>query len=431
MDFNIIKITKELEHYFDRLWPINRSITGAGFRESLDILSEIIPADRLKFETGSRVLDWTVPMEWSVKDAYFIDPDGQKHAEFKKNNLHLVGYSIPFSGKLSLDEFKKHLFSLPENPDAIPYVTSYYKESWGFCLAHHELEALPQGEYEINIETELKPGWVEVGEVVIPGQSNQEIFFSANLCHPSLANNELSGPLVLSFLYRTIKAMSSRNYTYRFVLLPEGIGSVCYLSKMGEHLTRHMIAGYVLTCLGDNENFTYKISRQENSIADRAAQIVLRDYGKHRTVDFFPGGGDEKHYCSPGYDLPVGSLMRAMFGEFKEYHTSLDNKSFIRFESLAESIKLLMDIVNVIENNKKWNATVIHGQPQLGKRGLYPKISSVSYGKILEDKVYAMLWMLNYSDGKHDLITIAEKSKYNIQLLIEASKELEVANLLR
>jgi len=419
---------RKIESFFDRLWPLNRSITGPGFRESLDILAEIIPTERLRFQSGSRVLDWKVPLEWKANDAYLVDPLGQRRAEFKKNNIHLVGYSIPFRGKMNLSELKNHIYTMPEKPDAVPYVTSYYKERWGFCMTHTEFLGLPEGEYEIVVDTELYPGHVEIGEAVLHGDSAREVLFSSYLCHPSLANNELSGPLVTAFLYERIKRMPRRRYTYRFVLSAESIGTISYLSLRGTHLKEHLIAGYQMTCIGDPGQITFKTSRRGNSLADRAARIALRDHAPHSVIPFDPGNGsDERHYCSPGFNLPVGSLMRTMYSRYPQYHTSDDNKDFISFAAMMDSVEAAFKIVTCIEENHVWKNTEPFGEPQLGPRGLYPTITSE---KELDATVQAMMWLLNYADGEHDLLDIAEISGQKITHLIERAEKLSVAGLL-
>lgn len=407
---------ERLEHYFDRLWPLCRSITGPGLRESLDILSEIMPLERLSFRSGEKVLDWTVPEEWLVREAYLTDPQGNKRAEFKKNNLHLMNYSIPFRGTLSLAMLKPHLYSLPSQPNAIPYVTSYYQKRWGFCLSHDELTFLPEGNYQVVVDTELKPGALEMGEAVLPGDTQDEIFFTSYLCHPSMANNELSGPLVMSFLYERLRAKSKRRFTYRFILGPETIGALCYLSRRGALLKERMQAGFIMTCLGDRGHFTYKLSRRGNALGDRAADLVLRSRGEYLSIPFDPLGSDERQYCSPGFNLPVGSLMRTPYGTYPEYHTSLDDKNFISFDSLAQSIQLYEEVIDAMEANLVYTGTVQYGEPQLGSRGLYSTL-----GSHLENnqRRYALLWLLNLADGTRDLLSIAEQSGQPISLLLE------------
>jgi len=425
---------KRIEEYFDRLWPINRSITGPGFRESLAILEEIVSFERFKFHTGQKVFDWIVPYEWHARDAYFISPNGQKYACFKENNLHLMGYSTPINQKMSLEELSKHIHTIPEMPDAIPYVTSYYKENWGFCISHNDFKNLIEGEYKVFIDSELYSGNLEIGEAVIHGESKEEILFSTYLCHPSMANNELSGPLVMAFLYEKLKAMSSKRYTYRFVIMPETIGAICYLSMRGEHLKNNLIAGYVMSCLGDPGNFTYKLSRRGDSLADRAAKIVLRDKGPHSIVPFNPRGSDERQYCSPGFNLPVGVLTRSMFNKaFPQYHTSFDNKDAISFNSLCESVELYYSIINTIESNYIWKNTVMYCEPQLGRRlAEYPSISILGGDQINDywEMYDTMLWLLNLADGTNDLIEIAEISGQKIEYLIENAIKLSDVSLI-
>ncbi len=424
-------IKQHIESYFDRLWPINRSITGPGIRESMDILGEIIPTTRLTFKTDQKVFDWIVPREWSVSDAYFIDPDGKKHAEFSKNNLHLMGYSVPVKNSMPLKELQHHLYSLPDLPDAVPYVTSYYHENWGFCISQKERDSLQDGTYQVCIDSKLYPGAVEIGEAVLPGKTDDEILFSTYLCHPSMANNELSGPLVMAFLYDKIKKIPGRRYTYRFLLSAETIGTICYLSKRGQHLKDHLVAGYVMSCLGDSVAFAYKCSRQGNTLSDRVAATVLRDKCEHKIYPFDPGakwGSDERQYCSPGFNLPVGSLTRAKPGYFREYHTSFDNKDFINFDSLVDSVDVFYSIVKALEANRVWENTIKYCEPQLGRRGLYP---SVNCDKTWEDKYSSMLWLLNLTDGMHDLLTIADDTGQNLELLIDVAQELSDAGLLK
>lgn len=423
-----MNLIQRLERYFDRLWPICRSITGPGYRESLDILSELMPTERLRFPTGAKVFDWTVPNEWIPRDAYLIDPHGRKRAHFKENNLHLVGYSSPIQTELSLAELKPHLHTIPEQPDAIPYFVSYYKEYWGFCLSYQEYQSLPDGRYQVVVDTELRSGHVEVGQAVLRGQSDKEILFSSYLCHPSLANNELSGPLTLAFLYERLAAKRDRRYTYRFAVMPETIGAVCYLSAIGDHLRKHLIAGYQLTCIGDAGRFTYKESRQGKTLADRAAKIVLRDQGPHDIIPFDPyEGSDERQYCSPGFNLPVGSLMRTRYLRYPEYHTSLDNKRFISFQALAGSVTVCEQIAEALERNVTWLNTIRNCEPQLGKRGLY---SSLGGKTSVEERGRGMMWLLNLADGGHDLLAIAERSGVDCKVLASVAQDLVSAGLL-
>jgi aminopeptidase-like protein len=402
------EIEKKLEAYFDRLWPITRSITGNGLRESFHILQELIPLELIEVKSGTKVFDWEVPKEWNIRDAYIQTPDGTRIAQLKDNNLHVLNYSIPVNKTVSFQELEKHVFTLPEQPDAIPYVTSYYKETWGFCLSHNEWQGLPkEGEYRVVIDSTLEEGSLTYGQVVLPGSTKQEVLFSSYLCHPSMANNELSGPLAMAFLYQKIAQIPNRKLSYRFVLAPETVGVIAFLSKYGNLLKENLIAGYVLTCCGDLGDFTYKRSKDATALCNRAAEHCLHySEVKHKVIDFAVGGSDERQYCSPGFNLPVGSLMRTPYQKYKEYHTSLDNKSFISFSSLRQTIELYENISKTLEINGPWECNVPFGEPQLGKRGLYP--SSVSPDAQREN-LHDLLHLISFSDGKNDLITIAEK----------------------
>jgi aminopeptidase-like protein len=424
-----MNIKDELELYFDRLWPIHRSITGNGVRQTLDIISEVVPLETTEISSGTKVFDWTIPKEWVVRDAYIITPNGEKILDVNENNLHLLNYSIPFKGKVSKQILEKHLYSRPEMPDAIPYVTSYYEPRWGFCLAHNDRQYLPDGEYQIVIDTEFIDGSLIIGEAVLEGIENKEILLSTYICHPSLANNELSGPLVTAFLYRELSKIEERKFTYRFIFCPETIGSIAYLSMHGEYLKNNLIAGYIITCVGDDGKFTYKRSRRGDSLSDRAAEYVLNNSysGEHRILDFFPvPGSDERQYCSPGFNLPVGSLMRTMYGEYPEYHTSKDNKSILSFEKMEEAIQVYKNIIKVIEYNKIYVNKFPYCEPNLGKRELYPTISTVNKNEMIE----TILWLLNYSDGQNDLLDISKISGVSIDKLSNAARKCLRAGLL-
>jgi len=404
---------KNLEQYFDRLWPLCRSITGEGLRDSLRILQEIIPLTLHEVPTGTPVFDWEIPKEWSIRDAWIKAPDGEVYADFKRNNLHVVNYSVPVHKKMSYEELIRHLHHLHELPEAIPYITSYYSESWGFCLSHKDFLQLPKnGEYEVLIDSELQSGSLTFGELVLPGETDREILFSTYVCHPSMANNELAGPLAAAFLYKKIAELPRRRYTYRFVFAPETIGVIAYLARTGLHLKEKLDAGYVLTCCGDPGDFTYKRSKRGDSLADRAAEHVLRHSGKaHRILDFEIGGSDERQYCSAGFNLPVGSLMRTPYKEYKEYHTSLDNKSFISFSALQETIDMYFHFVRALELNERHTIAMPWCEPQLGKRGLYPKQG----GKIRRhDDILNLLHFISYADGSLDLLAIADKRPASI-----------------
>ncbi|MEO8209046.1 MAG: DUF4910 domain-containing protein [bacterium] len=418
-----------IEKYFDRLFPINRSLTGDGNRETLKIISELVDLEISEIPSGTKCFDWTVPAEWNVKEAWIKDSSGKIIIDFKNNNLHLLGYSERFAGKLTLQELKEHLYSLPEQSGLIPYLTSYYKPRWGFCLSHYQLQNFKEDTYEVFIDSELNQnGSMTIGEAFLKGQSEEEILLSTYICHPSMANNELSGPLVTAFLYSELIKNKDRRYSYRFLFLPETIGSIYYLSMNGNHLKEKMIAGYVVTCIGDKGNFTYKKSRKGNSLADRAAELVLSGSEKNFIIeDFFPTGSDERQYCSQGFNLPVGSLMRTRYGKYKEYHTSGDNKDFISFEALEKSINKYLEIINVIEKNYKYMNKFPNCEPQLGKRDLYPTLGSQ---KDTSEFVNATMWILNLSDGSNDMIEISGRSKISFGLLIKVAEKLEEKGLI-
>jgi aminopeptidase-like protein len=419
----------ELEHYFDRLWPICRSISGNGLRESFNILKEIIPLNTYEIPTGTKVFDWTIPKEWNIKDAYIITPEGNKICDFKKNNLHVVNYSSAVDKIVKYDELIKHLKFLNDQPDAIPYVTTYYEENWGFCISKNKFDKLSKkGEYHIVIKSTLENGSLTYGDLVLKGSSKKEVLLSTYLCHPSMANNELSGPICLAFLYRKIKAMKNRKYTYRFVIAPETIGVISYLSKYGTHLVNQLVGGYVLTCCGDRGNFTYKMSKNEDSIIDRVSKHILK-FSKlnYKVIPFSVGGSDERQYCSPGFNFSVGSLMRTPYQQYKEYHTSLDNKDFISFDAMFETIELYFSYVKTLELNDVFKNSNTFCEPQLGKRGLYP--SSVN-PEINRKNIHNRMHLLSFSDGKKDLIEIAELNNTSIFDFEQDVKDLLKADLL-
>ncbi|GAB4204746.1 MAG: DUF4910 domain-containing protein [Bacteroidia bacterium] len=416
---------KIIEEYFDRLFPICRSITGNGVRETLKIISEIIPLNIYEIPSGTTIFDWTVPKEWNIKDAYIITPDGQKICDFKRHNLHVVNYSVPVHKKISFDELKQHLHTLPNKPNAIPYVTSYYKENWGFCITYDEYKKLPQqGEYEILIDSTLSDGHLTYADYVLEGDTPNEILISTYVCHPSMANNELSGPLVAMFLYQKLSQLRKRKYTYRFVFIPETIGALVYLHQFGNHLKKYCKAGYVITCIGDRGIFHYKQSKYGNTLADKAAIHTLKHSKKlFRILPFYPGGSDERQYCSPAFNLPVGSLMRTPYREFPEYHTSLDNKNFISFKALKESVEMYFQIMMTLESNEKYINLQPYGELQLGKRGLY-------IGDLSREDIMQIMYILQYSDGNNDLIDIAERAKTKVNHLKKLADILQQHNLL-
>lgn len=423
-------LTEQLEQYFDRLWPICRSITGDGLRESLRILGEILPLEIIEVPSGTSVFDWTIPLEWNIQDAYILTPDGRKIAAFKNNNLHLVNYSIPVDKKINWAELQKHLHHIPEIPDAIPYITSYYSANWGFCISHKEWLTLPrEGEYTVFIDSTLRKGSLSYGECVLPGESREEVLISTYVCHPSMANNELSGPLAAAFLYQQLAGLPKRRLTYRFLFAPETIGVIAFLHRRGEHLKKHLTAGYVLTCCGDPGQMTYKRSKHRFSAADRAAEHVLKHADKpHRVIEFAVGGSDERQYCSPGFNLPVGSLMRTPYQQYPEYHTSLDNKNLISFAALAEIIETYTSICQVLEANQSFVNQIPFCEPQLGKRGLYPSSVDPVFNR---SELHRLLHFLSFTDGTKDLIDIAEWRHESALLYTDIIRKCKEAGLIQ
>lgn len=389
-----------------RLWGINRSITGAGVRETLSVLKESLPDLTInEVPTGTSVFDWTIPKEWKVNDAYIIKPNGDKICSFKENNLHLVGYSTPIHSKLTLLELQNNLYSLPDQPTAVPYITSYYKERWGFCLTQQQRDSLEDGEYEVFIDTELFDGFLTYGELLIKGKTDKEIFISTYLCHPSMANNELSGPTVTAFIANWLASRANNRFSYRFVFIPETIGSITYLSRNKDHLKANVFAGFNVTCIGDNRDYSYLPSRNGETISDAVAKHVLKyicpTYKSYKWTD---RGSDERQYCSPGIDLPIASIMRTKYRKYDEYHTSLDDLiNVVTPEGLDGGYIALRRAIEALEENRFPKINVF-GEPQLGKRGLYPTLSTKSSGK----EVRLMMDLITWSDGTKSMLEIAE-----------------------
>jgi aminopeptidase-like protein len=388
------------------LYPICRSITGNGVRETLERISQEIPVTVHEVPSGTPVFDWTVPREWNIDDAYIITPTGEKIAEFRKHNLHVLNYSVPVNKKVMLDELKQHLFTLPDHPDWVPYRTSYYKDAWGFCISHNEFQSLPEGEYEVFIDATLEPGHLTYGELFIQGETNEEVLFSCHVCHPSLCNDNLSGIALATHLADYLGNRQSR-YSYRFLFIPGTIGSITWLA-LNEEKIRNIKHGFVVTCVGDGGPFSYKKSRRGSAEIDRAVLNVLgHSCENFREIDFYPYGYDERQYCSPGFNLAVGSLSRSSHGQFPEYHTSADNLELVKPQYLKESFETFIDVIDVIENNRTYINLNPKCEPQLGRRGLYSNVGAPAGSRVKE---MALLWVLNLSDGQHDLLAIAERS---------------------
>jgi aminopeptidase-like protein len=416
----------EIELLFDRLWPLLRSITGAGVRETLTILSEMVPLERIEVPSATKVFDWTIPSEWVVREAYVVTPAGERILDVHKNNLHLLNYSTPFKGTLTLSELDAHLYSLPAQPQAIPYITSYYEPRWGFCISQRQRDTLSEGNYKVVVDTEHIQGSLTIGEAVLPGSQDGEVLISTYTCHPSLANNELSGPLVAAFLYRRLSCWPARKLTYRFVFAPETIGAITYLSLRGEHLRERLRAGYVVTCAGTDDRFTLKRSRRGDTLADRAALHVMRQLPEEpHILDFFPSGSDERQYCSPGFNLPVASVMRSMYGNYPEYHTSLDNRDLFSPTALRGSIDVYERILGVLDANACYVSNVPFCEPQLSPRGLYDTLGTRESTTF----TIALLWLLNLADGDHDIIKIADLSGISFEELAAAGRSCRDAGL--
>jgi aminopeptidase-like protein len=418
---------EEMYQLIRRLYPICRSITGNGVRETLKILQEHIPLAVQEVPSGTQVFDWTIPKEWNIKDAYIKNSSGEKIVDFQKSNLHVLNYSVPIKKRVSLDELKAHAFTLPDRPDWIPYQTSYYKENWGFCLSQKQLAALPEDEYEVVIDSSLSDGYLTYGELAIKGATEDEILISTHVCHPSLANDNLSGIALAVYLARHLKKFSTR-YSYRFLFTPGTIGSITWLSLNDASVSR-IRHGLILACVGDCGKITYKKSRRGDAEIDRAVMHVLKEAGEpHEIQDFSPYGYDERQFCSPGFNLPVGCFMRTPHGRFPEYHTCADNLSFVRPEYVAESLVRCRSIIQLLERNRTFLNLNPKCEPQLGKRGLYGAIGGQSDGKTKE---LAMLWVLNLSDGRNSLLDIAERSAMPFDAVERAARMLEEHQLLK
>jgi len=409
------------------IFPICRSITGNGVRQTLKKIQSILPIEIHEVPSNTKVFDWTIPKEWNIHDAFVKDPKGEKIIDFNNSNLHVVSYSIPIHKKMSLQELKSHIHTLPKIPDVIPYLTSYYNEDWGFCMTHNDFIKLEEGEYEIMIDSTLENGSLTYGEFLKIGEVEDEFLISCYICHPSMCNDNLSGPVLATILGKYLKEIKTK-FSYRFLFIPETIGAITWLSK-NEKSIHKIKNGLIATCLGDSGIMTYKKTRNGDNEIDRISKYVLENSKQEfNIIDFLPIGSDERQFCSPAFNLPVGSLMRTMHGKFPEYHTSADNLDFVRAENLEDALIKYSGIIFILENNKKYINLNPKCEPQLGKRGLYRQLGSQ---KNSEEKELAMFWILNQSDGKNSLLDIAIKSKLDFYLIKQVSDELLEHDLLK
>jgi aminopeptidase-like protein len=416
---------QELHAFAADLFPVCRSITGDGIRRTLSMIQERIPLQIFNVPSGTPVFDWTVPKEWDIRDAYIKGPDGKRVVDFQLSNLHVLNYSVPVHRTMPLSELKPHLFTLPELPDWIPYRTSYYREDWGFCLSHTQMLALPDANYEVCVDSALTEGCLTYGECYLEGRSSEEVLVSCHACHPSLANDNLSGLSVATFLARLLSGQDL-HYSYRFLFIPGTIGAIAWLSQNRDAAAR-IRHGLVITCVGDTGGFHYKKSRRGNEEIDRAVAHVLRHCGEPFDIlDFSPYGYDERQYCSPGFNLPVGCLMRSVWGTFPEYHTSADNLEFIRPEQLAGSLRVCAATLDVLENNRRYCSQNPYCEPQLGRRSLYRS----GGGDAIGVEISARLWVLNFADGQHSLLDIAERSGIPFSLISDTADLLRQNGLL-
>ena len=421
-------IGNEIHNFARELWGINRSITGEGVRETLRKINNHLQDMTIhSVSSGKKVFDWEIPKEWHVNEAHIITPSGKKICDYSKNNLHLLGYSIPFEGKLLLKELKKYLYSLPEQPNAIPYITSYYKEEWGFCISQNDLNSLKDGEYMVKIDSKLFKGKLNYGELIIPGKSKKEVFLSTYICHPSMANNELSGITVTTFLAKWLLGLKEREFTYRIIFVPETIGSIAYLSKNYKEMKKKVIAGFNISCVGDNRTFSYLPSRNNKTLSDEVAKHVLHwIYPNFKKYSWFDRGSDERQYCSPGIDLPIASILRSKYGEYPEYHTSLDNlENVVTPEGLEGGYSAIQKALELIEKNKTYKLKIL-GEPHMSKRKLYPTIST----KKINKNIKLMMDFISQCDGKNSVLKIANQLNVPAWDLYDQIEKLKLNDLI-
>ena len=418
-------IGKEMYDWATDLFPINRSLTGDGVRQTLQYIKNIVPELEVnEVPSGAKCFDWKIPQEWNCNDGYIIDPDGNKICDFKTNNLHIVGYSTPIDREIDLEDLIGHLHYLENQPTAIPYITSYYSPNWGFCISFNEFQKLKKGTYKVKINSELKDGNLTYGEIKIKGESEKEIFLSTYVCHPSMANDELSGPVVTTALVNFIKSLKDRKYSYRIVFIPETIGSITYISRNIDEMKKNIIAGFNISCIGDDRSYSYIPTRYGNTLSDKVSKHILKniDYVEYSFLD---RGSDERQYCSPGVDLPIATICRTKYGAYPEYHTSLDDLTVISPNGLYGGYDKLKKAIELLENNNYYKVNVLC-EPQLGKRGLYPTISTKTSGAIVKN----MMNFIAYADGNNDLIDIANIIGVQAEELFEIVEKMKKAELI-
>ena len=445
------KMGESMYQLMEKLFPICRSITGNGVRDTLKIIKNFVNIKIFEIPSGAEVFDWTIPKEWNINDAYVIDPNGEKIIDFKKSNLHVVSYSLPIDRKVSLMELKEHLHTIPEKPDVIPYVTSYYSKEWGFCITHNQFLNLKEGEYHVVIDSKLDNGSLTYGEYIIPGKNKEEILLTCYVCHPSMCNDNLSGIVLLTFLAKYLNDFQL-NYSIRFLFVPETIGAITWIHKNEQNLSK-IKHGLVATCLGDPGKFTYKKSRNGDNEIDKIVTNILEKSSKdYKITEFFPWGSDERQFCSPAFDLPIGSLMRSMYGtnDFPEYHTSADNLSFVNEESLGESFKMYLKIIFELDKNfpksnenflKKEKKKVVNSEfyenlnpkcePQLIKKQIHRKFGGQKNSFDERKEEQAMFWVLNLSDGNNSIADIVQKSGLDENMIRDAIDILVNSDLLK
>ena len=416
---------REIYDFAGKIYPINRSITGEGVRKTLRLINEELEKSGapvlsvFEVPSGTEVFDWTVPKEWSITEGYIEDEEGKKIVDFQENFLHILGYSVPVDEWVDLDELKTHIYVQEDMPDAIPYVTSYYKERYGFCMSLNQRDSLKPGKYHMVIKSSLFDGNLTYGELILPGESKKEVLLSTYICHPNMANNEVSGPSLSTFLIKYLSAMEKRKYTYRFVFIPETIGSITYLSRNLSVMKERTVAGFNLSCVGDDRDYSVLESRYADSYADKILTNVLKFNGKYTRYDYSQRGSDERQYNAPGVDLGVVVFSRTLFTRYPEYHTSLDDMNLISPEGFAGSYQVMTEVIDILENNAKYKVKVLC-EPQLGKRGLYPTISK----KGSYDAIFTQRDLIAYSDGRNDLIDISERIGVPVRELIPIKNKL-------